>query len=423
MADKRDYYEVLGVSRDADDATIKKAYRKLAKKYHPDINPGDKEAEAKFKEASEAYAVLSDAQKRKQYDQFGHAAFENGGGGGAGGFDFGDMGDIFSDLFGGGGDIFGDIFGSGRRRNSNGPMRGADVRTTVRITFAESVTGTSKKIDVNLKETCTKCNGSGAKPGTQPETCGKCGGKGKIAYTQQSILGMVRNVQPCPDCHGTGKIIKEKCPDCYGTGYISTKKTIEVTIPAGIDNGQCVRIQGKGEPGTNGGARGDLLVAVMIAAEPGFERDGYNIFSNVTISYPTAVLGGEVKVKTVDGEVLYEVKPGTASGTRVRLRGKGMPTLRNKNVRGDHYITLVVDIPTKLTNEQKEALAAYDKLLTGEEKHIKKKVFLSKINLIYKGTVQRSAFCLKSAHTVLFMSANCAAVLHRCLYLWYINLL
>ena len=362
MADKRDYYEVLGVSRDADDATIKKAYRKLAKKYHPDINPGDKEAEAKFKEASEAYAVLSDAQKRKQYDQFGHAAFENGGGGGAGGFDFGDMGDIFSDLFGGGGDIFGDIFGSGRRRNSNGPMRGADVRTTVRITFAES-------------ETCTKCNGSGAKPGTQPETCGKCGGKGKIAYTQQSILGMVRNVQPCPDCHGTGKIIKEKCPDCYGTGYISTKKTIEVTIPAGIDNGQCVRIQGKGEPGTNGGARGDLLVAVMIAAEPGFERDGYNIFSNVTISYPTAVLGGEVKVKTVDGEVLYEVKPGTASGTRVRLRGKGMPTLRNKNVRGDHYITLVVDIPTKLTNEQKEALAAYDKLLTGEEKHIKKKGF------------------------------------------------
>ena len=375
MADKRDYYEVLGVSKTASDDEIKKAFRTLAKKYHPDMHPGDKECEEKFKEAQEAYAVLSDAEKRKQYDQFGHAAFENGGGGGAGGFDFGDMGDIFSDLFGGGGDIFGDIFGSGRRRNSNGPMRGADVRTTVRITFAESVTGTSKKIDVNLKETCTKCNGSGAKPGTQPETCGKCGGKGKIAYTQQSILGMVRNVQPCPDCHGTGKIIKEKCPDCYGTGYISTKKTIEVTIPAGIDNGQCVRIQGKGEPGTNGGARGDLLVAVMIAAEPGFERDGYNIFSNVTISYPTAVLGGEVKVKTVDGEVLYEVKPGTASGTRVRLRGKGMPTLRNKNVRGDHYITLVVDIPTKLTNEQKEALAAYDKLLTGEEKHIKKKGF------------------------------------------------
>lgn len=375
MADKRDYYEVLGVAKDADDATLKKAYRKLAKKYHPDTNPGDKEAEAKFKEASEAYAVLSDADKRRQYDQFGHAAFENGGGGGAGGgFDFSDMGDIFGDIFGG--DIFGDLFGGGRRRSSNGPMRGADVRTTVRITFAEAVAGTSKKIDVTLKDPCQHCNGTGAKPGTQPETCGRCGGKGQIVYTQQSILGMVRNVQPCPDCNGTGKVIKEKCPDCYGTGYISSKKTIEVTIPAGIDNGQCVRIQGKGEPGTNGGSRGDLLVAVMIAEDPVFKRDGYNIFSEVKISYPTAVLGGEIKVKTVDGEVLYEVKPGTDSNTRVRLRGKGMPTLRNKSVRGDHYITLVVDIPKKLTNEQRDALLAYDKVLTGlEEKHPKKKGF------------------------------------------------
>jgi molecular chaperone DnaJ len=187
---------------------------------------------------------------------------------------------------------------------------------------------------------------------------------------------MMRSVQPCPDCHGTGKIVKEKCPDCYGTGYISSKKTIEVNIPAGIDNGQCVRIQGKGEPGTNGGPRGDLLVAVMISADPAFERDGYNIFSDVVISYPTAVLGGEVKVKTVDGEVIYEVKPGTASGTRVRLRGKGMPTLRNPQTRGDHYITLIVDIPKKLNNEQKEALMEYDKTLTGEEhKHPKKKGF------------------------------------------------
>lgn len=372
MAEKRDYYEVLGVSKDADDAAIKKAYRQLAKKYHPDMNPGDKEAEVKFKEASEAYAVLSDADKRRQYDQFGHAAFENGGGGGAGGFDFGDMGDIFGDIFGG--DIFGDLFGGGRsRRNSNGPMRGADVRVNVRITFAESVTGTSKKIDVTLKDPCNTCNGTGAKAGTKPETCSKCGGKGQVVYTQQSMFGMVRNVQPCPDCHGTGKIIKEKCPDCYGTGYISSKKTIEVTIPAGIDNGQCVRISGKGEPGTNGGPRGDLLVAVMISSEPGFERDGYNIFSNVNISYPTAVLGGEIKVKTVDGEVLYEVKPGTASGTRVRLKGKGMPTLRNKAVRGDYYITLIVEIPSKLTKEQQEALLAYDKALTGEEKHPKKK--------------------------------------------------
>lgn len=368
MADKRDYYEVLGVSRDADDSAIKKAYRQLAKKYHPDINPGDKEAEAKFKEASEAYAVLSDPDKRRQYDQFGHAAFDGSGGAGAGGFDFdfGDMGDIFGDLFGG-------MFGGGSRRNSNGPRRGADIRVNVRITFAESVTGTSKKIDVTLKDACNSCHGTGAKAGTSPETCGKCGGRGQVTITQQSFLGMMKSVQPCPDCHGTGKIIKEKCPDCYGTGYISSKKTIEVSIPAGIDNGQCVRIQGKGEPGINGGARGDLLVAVMISADPNFERDGYNIFSDVRISYPTAVLGGEIKVKTVDGEVLYEVKPGTASGTRVRLKGKGMPTLRSQSVRGDHYITLIVDIPTKLNNEQKEALLAYDKTLTGEPKPSKKK--------------------------------------------------
>ena len=373
MADKRGYYEVLGVSRDADDAALKKAYRQLAKKYHPDTNPGDKEAEAKFKEASEAYAVLSDPEKRRQYDQFGHSAFENGGAGG-GGFDYSNMSDIFSDIFGGG-DIFGDLFGGGRRRSSNGPMRGADIRASVRITFAETVTGTTKKLDITLKDPCPKCGGSGAKPGSHPETCPKCGGKGQIVYTQQSFLGMVRNVQTCPDCNGTGKVIKDKCPDCYGTGYISSRKTIEVTIPAGIDDGQCVRIQGKGEPGTNGGPRGDLLVAVMISADPVFKRDGYNIFSDVVITYPTAVLGGEVRVKTVDGEVVYEVKPGTASGTKVRLRGKGMPTLRNKAVRGDHYITLIVDIPQRLNNDQKEALLAYNRALTGEEKHLKKKGF------------------------------------------------
>ena len=388
MADKRDYYEVLGVSRDADDATIKKAYRKLAKKYHPDINPGDKEAEAKFKEASEAYAVLSDAQKRKQYDQFGHAAFENGGGGGAGGFDFGDMGDIFGDIFGGG-DIFGDLFGGGRRRNSNGPMRGADVRTTVRITFAESVTGTSKKIDVNLKETCTKCNGSGAKPGTQPETCGKCGGKGKIAYTQQSILGMVRNVQPCPDCHGTGKIIREKCSGCGGTGYVSNRKKISVSIPAGIDNGQSIRIRDKGEPGTNGGPRGDLLVEVMVARHPIFQRQDMNIYSTAPITYAQAALGGEVKLNTVDGEVLYEVKPGTQTDTRIRLKGKGVPSLRNKNVRGDHYVTLVVQVPTNLNEDAKEALRKFDEACgnrpagsagdSTEKSEKKKKSFMDKL--------------------------------------------
>ena len=405
MAAKRDYYEVLGVSKSADADAIKKAYRKLAKKYHPDMNPGDKQAEQKFKEVTEAYNVLSDTEKKKLYDQYGFAAFEEGSGnpygaggqngagggfhGGFGGFDFGqggngyheyhfensnmgDMGDIFGDLFGG---MFG---GGGSRRNSNGPRRGADVRVNVRITFDESVRGTTKKIDVTLKDECSSCHGTGAKPGTSPETCSKCGGRGQVTFTQQSFLGMVRSQQPCPDCHGTGKIIKEKCPDCYGTGYISSKKTIEVNIPAGIDNGQCVRIQGKGEPGVNGGPRGDLLVAVIISASTEFERDGYNIFSNVVISYPTAVLGGEIKVKTVDGEVLYEVKPGTASGTRVRLKGKGMPSVRNAAQRGDHYITLIVDIPTKLNQEQKDALMAYEKALTGNERHGKKKGLFGK---------------------------------------------
>ena len=370
---KRDYYEVLGVDKNADDAAIKKAYRVLAKKYHPDMNPGDKEAEKKFKEASEAYAVLSDPEKRKQYDQFGHAAFD-GGAGGAGGFDFSgmDMGDIFGSF----GDIFGDFFGGGRRSSSsNGPMKGANVRASVRITFEEAAFGCEKEIDLVLKDECKTCHGTGAKPGTSPETCSKCQGKGKVVYTQQSLFGMVQNVQTCPECNGSGKIVRDKCPDCRGTGYIASKKKIKVSIPAGIDNGQSVRIREKGEPGVNGGPRGDLLVTVMISADPEFKRDGYNIMSDVVISYPTAVLGGEVKVKTVDGEVVYEVKPGTASGTVVRLRGKGMPTVRNNAVRGDHYITVIVDVPKRLTNEQKEALIAYDKALTGEEKHIKKKGF------------------------------------------------
>ena len=385
MADKRDYYEVLGVSRDADDAAIKKAYRQLAKKYHPDTNPGDKEAEAKFKEASEAYAVLSDAEKRRQYDQFGHSAFENGGAGG-GGFDYSNMGDIFSDIFGGG-DIFGDLFGGGsRRRNSNGPMRGADVRKSVRITFAESVKGTSKKIDIEFKDPCQKCNGTGAKPGTQPETCPKCGGKGQVVYTQQSFLGMVRNVQPCPDCNGTGKIIKEKCPDCHGSGYINTRKTIEVTIPAGIDNGQSVRIQGKGEPGVNGGPRGDLLVEVVVSRHPILQRQGMDVYSTAPISFAQAALGGEVRITTIDGDVVYEVKPGTQTDTRIRLRGKGIPSLRNKAVRGDQYVTLVVQVPTGLNEAAKEALRQFDaetgnslKTQNGAAGTKKKKGFMGKI--------------------------------------------
>ena len=374
MADKRDYYEVLGVSKDADEAAIKKAYRVLAKKYHPDTNPGDKEAEAKFKEASEAYAVLSDPQKRQQYDQFGHAAFENGGGaGGAGGFDFGDMGDIF-------GDIFGDLFGSGRTRRGggNGPVKGANILASVKLTFKEAIFGCEKELDLNLKDTCTKCNGSGAKPGTSPVTCSKCGGSGQVVMTQQSLFGMVRNVTVCPDCKGKGKIIKEKCPDCYGTGYISNRKKIKVSIPAGIDNGQRVRLAGKGEPGINGGERGDILVEVSISRDPVFERQDMNIYSTVPISFADAALGNTIRIATVDGEVEYDVKPGTQTDTKVRLRGKGVPSIRNSQVRGDHYVTLVVKVPEKLTEEQREALINFDTAMNNGIKREEKKESLNK---------------------------------------------
>ena len=361
---KRDYYEVLGVDRNADDATLKKAYRVLAKKYHPDMNPGDAEAEKKFKEASEAYAVLSDAEKRRQYDQFGHAAFEGGGAGGFGGFSSADFGDIF-------GDIFGDFFGGGGRRSgraNNGPMKGANVRKGVRITFEEAVFGCEKELDVILKEPCTTCNGTGAKPGTSPETCSKCGGKGQVVYTQQSFFGTVQNVQTCPDCHGSGKIIKEKCSDCGGTGYVSMKKTIKVSIPAGIDNGQSVRIRDKGEPGVNGGPRGDLLVEVTVSRHPIFQRQDVHIFSTAPITFAQAALGGDVRIKTVDGEVIYTVKPGTKTDTKVRLKGKGVPSLRNPQLRGDHYVTLVIQTPEKLSAEAKEALRKFD-ALTGNSLH------------------------------------------------------
>ena len=385
---KRDYYEVLGVDRNADDAALKKAYRVLAKKYHPDMNPGDAEAEKKFKEASEAYAVLSDPEKRRQYDQFGHAAFEGGGAGGAGGFggfSSADFGDIF-------GDIFGDFFGGGRRsgRANNGPMKGANVRKGVRITFEEAIFGCEKELDVILKEPCKTCNGTGARPGTSPETCSKCGGKGQVVYTQQSFFGTVQNVQTCPDCHGSGKIIKEKCSDCGGTGYVSTKKTIKVSIPAGIDNGQSVRIRDKGEPGVNGGPRGDLLVEVTVSRHPIFQRQDVHIFSTAPITFAQAALGGDVRIKTVDGEVIYTVKAGTKTDTKVRLKGKGVPSLRNPQLRGDHYVTLVIQTPEKLSAEAKEALRKFD-ALTGnslhqeepvaeeEKKKPKKKGFMDKL--------------------------------------------
>lgn len=381
MADKRDYYEVLGVSKGASDDEIKKAFRKTAKKYHPDMHPDDKECEEKFKECQEAYAVLSDPEKRRQYDQFGHAAFE-GGAGGAGGFDFSgmDMGDIF-------GDIFGDLFGGGRRSSANnGPMKGSNVRLSMRITFEEAVFGCSKEIEFNYKETCSTCGGNGAKPGTSQETCTKCGGKGKVVYTTQSLFGTMQNVQTCPECQGSGKVIKEKCPSCHGTGYINKKVKKTVDIPAGIDNGQCVRVRDYGEPGRNGGPRGDLLVEVIVGRNPNFERQDMNIFSKASISFAIATLGGDVRIKTVDGDIIYTVAPGTQTGTRIRLKGKGVPSTRNKDIRGDHYVTLIVSTPTNLSKEAKEALKQFDALsggsLTkegGASTAPKKKGFMDKI--------------------------------------------
>mgnify|MGYP000925580221 FL=1 len=367
---KRDYYEVLGVSKDADDAALKKAYRVLAKKYHPDANPGDKQAEAAFKEINEAYSVLSDPKKRAQYDQFGHAAFDpRMGGGSGGGFYEGsaaDFGDIFGDIFGGG-DIFGSFFGGGRgaQRAANAPMRGANVHATVRLSFEEAIFGCKKKITIDYKEECETCKGSGAKPGTSPETCPTCKGQGKIVKTSRTAFGTMQNVQVCPNCHGSGKIVKEKCTSCNGTGYKRVRKSFEVSIPAGIDNGLSVRMPQGGEPGVNGGERGDLLVECIVSPHPIFKRQESNIFSTVPISFATAALGGTIRIKTVDGEVEYTVKAGTQTDTRVRLAGKGVPSLRNPKVRGDHYVTLVVEVPTKLNEQQRAALKSFDEAMQG----------------------------------------------------------
>lgn len=361
MAEKRDYYEVLGVEKNADDAAIKRAYRKLAKKYHPDANPGDETAAEKFRECSEAYEVLSDPDKRKAYDTYGHAAFEAGSAAGAssgfGGYDFGNMdfSDIFGDLFGFGG---GRGFGSYGSR-ANQPARGASIRTSVRITFDEAIKGTKKTVKIRYKDECKTCGGSGAKPGTQPETCPRCNGRGQVVMTRQSMFGTMQQVTDCPDCNGTGKIIREKCPDCRGEGYITTQKNIEISIPAGIDDGQTLRRSGGGDPGINGGPRGDLLVDIAVSQHPLFKRQDMNIYSAEAISFAKAALGGKTIVKTVDGPVELQIKPGTQSDTKMRLRGKGVPSLQNSAQRGDHYVTIVVTVPEKLSKEQREALKKY----------------------------------------------------------------
>ena len=371
MAEKRDYYEVLGVSKSASADEIKKAYRALAKKYHPDANPGDKTAEAKFKEASEAYAVLSDPDKKRAYDTYGHAAFDPNSAAGAasgfGGFDFGsmDFSDIFEDLFGGafGGGFggFSSSFGGGRR--SNRPRQGESFRTKVSITFDEAMKGTTKTVTIPYLEECSSCHGTGAKAGTSPITCTRCGGRGQVTVQQRTPFGIMQSVSTCPECNGTGKVVKDKCGSCNGTGYTKVQKTFEVKIPAGIDNGQTVRLSGAGNPGENGGGRGDLLVSVTVAQHPILKRQGVNIFSTISIDYPTAVFGGEAKVKTADGDVLLTIKHGTQSDTKMRLRGKGVPLLRSPRSRGDQYVTIVVDVPTSLNSEQKAALLNYQKTL------------------------------------------------------------
>ena len=374
MADKRDYYEVLGVSRDADDATIKKAYRKLAKKYHPDINPGDKEAEAKFKEASEAYAVLSDAQKRKQYDQFGHAAFENGGGGGAGGFDFGDMGDIFGDIFGGG---FGGFGGSSRQANPNAPRKGQDIRVRITLSFDEAVHGCKKNITITRQQECTECHGSGCAAGSSPETCPDCGGRGFVIRQQRTPFGVMQTQQPCSRCGGKGKLIKNPCKSCHGSGTIAVKKTLEANVPAGIDDDQGFRLSGMGNAGTNGGPAGDVIVAVTVQPSEVFQRDENNIYVVFPITYSQAVLGDTITVPSIDGKVEVNVPEGTQSGTTFRLRGKGIQYVNGRG-RGDMYVKCEVEIPKKLSRTQREALKKFEGTLK-EDNYEKRKGFFKKL--------------------------------------------
>ncbi len=361
MADqKRDYYEVLGIKKGASDDEIKKAYRQLAKKYHPDMNPGDKGAEAKFKEVNEAYEVLSDPEKRSRYDQFGHAGVDPNFGAGYGqyggaGMDF-DLGDIFGSFFGGG-------FGGGAR-NRNGPRRGSSIQETVTVSFEEAVFGCEKEITVSRSETCSTCGGNGCKPGTTPEVCPRCGGTGTVKAQQRTPFGVMQTSQECPNCHGKGKIIHQPCSDCGGTGKVRKPKRINVTIPAGIDNGQTLSLRGLGNAGSNGGPAGDLLVTVSVRPHARFKREGNAIYSTEHISVAQAILGTNLEVETLDGRVKYSVPEGTQSGTVFRLKGKGVPNIRG-SFRGDQFVTVVVDIPSNLNSEQKELLRKFDESLGG----------------------------------------------------------
>lgn len=377
---KRDYYEVLGVQKGCTDDELKKAYRKVAKKYHPDLNPGDKEAEAKFKEANEAYAVLSDSQKRARYDQFGHAGVDPnygaGGAGGAyaGGFDFGDFGDIFDTFFGGG---FGGFGGSTRTRNPNGPIRGNNINISLTLTFLEAAKGCKKEISINRQVKCEDCGGTGAAAGTKPEVCPECHGTGQIPVQQRTPFGVVQTARACSKCNGTGKLVKEPCTKCGGQGRVRKNIKLEVNVPAGIDDGQTFVLRGQGDNGLNGGPSGDVNVTVSVRPDPLFERDGFDVWCEIPITFPQAVLGAEVTVPTIDGKVTYNIPEGTQPATVFRLRNKGISYINGKG-RGDQYVRVILEVPTNLNSKQKDALKEFDQQL-GDKNYRKRKGFFDKL--------------------------------------------
>ena len=386
MAEKRDYYEVLGIGKNATDAEIKSAYRKLAKKYHPDLNPGNKEAEEKFKEVNEANDVLSDPQKRQRYDQFGFAGVDpnyaaaNGGGAGGFGGGFGgvDLGDIFGDIFGGGfGGGFSGFGGGSSTRTANVPRKGHDIQASVILTFEEAAHGCSKKITINRQETCPDCGGTGAAKGTSPETCPDCGGRGYVVTQQRTPFGVMQSQQPCSHCGGRGTIIRNPCKTCRGTGKTAARKSLEINIPAGIDDDQNIALRGQGDAGSNGGPAGDVIVHVTVKADPMFERDGYDVTIHVPITFSQAVLGDDVEVPTVDGRIVQHIPEGTQSGTKFRLRGQGIQYLNGRG-RGDQYVIVDVEIPKKVTRAQREALKAFEDSMK-EDNYEKRKGFFKNL--------------------------------------------
>ena len=355
---KRDYYEVLGVSKGASEEEIKKAYKKLARKYHPDMNPGDKEAEEKFKEINEANEVLSDPDKKARYDQFGFAGVDPnygaGAGGGAysaGGFDFGDLGDIFGSFFGGG-------FGAAQRRNPNAPQRGESIRMSIAISFEEAAFGCEKDVNISHVESCDVCGGTGCEPGTTAEVCPECHGSGQVRMQQRTMFGTMSTSTVCPNCRGEGKIIHQKCKACGGSGGVRRQKKVHVKVPAGIDNGQAISVRGQGDMGRNGGPAGDLIVGINVMPHARLRRDGAHIYLDQTVSILQATLGGEVEIPSLDGKMKCKVEPGTQPGTTLRLRGRGVPALNGRG-RGDQYVTIRVEIPRNLNEDQKEALRKF----------------------------------------------------------------